>query len=76
MLNHIDYNIMGLSDQAGKIGLCQIILIMLLCISQVIQVKFYHVKSYQLWHDGSVMSVDSNCIMSYHIYYDMMDQSG
>ena len=76
VLNYIDYDMMGMSRQVGQIGSCQIILIMTWGISQVIQVKLDNVRSYWLWHNESTSSVGSSCIMSTHIDYDMMDQSG
>ena len=45
-------------------------------IRQAIQVKLDHFKSYQLWHDVSVRSVRSSRIVSNHINYDIMCQSG
>ena len=76
MPNHIDYYMMNRPVQLGQVVSCQIISVMTWWISQVSQVKLGHVKSYWLWHDVSVRSVSSSRIMSNHISYYMMCQSG
>ena len=74
--NHINYDMMCQLDQSDQIESCQIISIKTWWISQVSQVKLDHVKSCWLWHDDSVRSVSSCRIMSNHINYEMMCQSG
>ena len=76
MLNCIDCYMMNKIVQLGQDVSWQIISIMTWFASQVSQVKLDNVKSYWLWHDESVGSVRSSCIMSNHIDYEMMDQSG